>query len=132
MTSDEQHAEQNRILDEITRQLEQTSIDLTLRLGTISDQLAQLKALSENDTLTLMEMSNRTAMLFVSVPIKMLMTAATLLICISDGTTAQKLNKALKSDEDSLHRYATEICDVITSILRDRENAGVNETPSIH
>ena len=132
MNSDRRHAEQNRVLDEITRQLEQTSIDLTLRLGTISEQLAQLKALAENDTGALTEMSNRTATLFVSVPIKMLMTAATLLMCTSDASAAQKLNKALESDKDTLHRYATGICDVITSILRDRESPVVGGTTSIH
>lgn len=132
MTSNEQHAEQNRVLDEITRQLEQTSIDLTLRLGTISDQLAQLKALSENDTGALREISDRTATLFISVPIKMLMTAATLLMCTSSASAAKKLNNALESDKDSLHTYATGICDVITSILRDRENPDIGETTSIH
>ena len=121
-------------MDRMADELEKTGRDLTLRLGTISEQLAELRTLY-GDASGLAELDERTAALFIRVPIKMLMTAATLLMCISTPAAAQQLNAALESDKKNLYEYAKGVCDVMTSILEERDrgqNAGPTHPPSVH
>ena len=61
----------------------------SLRLGAISEQLAEPRSLYEDASGPLADLDERTAALFIRVPIKMLMTAATLLMCISTPAARQ-------------------------------------------
>ena len=133
MTDDERRdAETRRLIREITRELEGTGEDLNRRLGTISNHLATMKALYDDENEPVQNIGERTATLLVAIPIRMLMTAATLLLCTSTPATAKKLSAALDNDCRNIHDYASGICDVITAVLREREDMEIAENTSIH
>ena len=133
MTDNERReAEKNRLISEITRELEGTGEDLTKRLAAISERLAAMKALYDDGNAPVGDIGERAATLLVAVPIRLLMTAATLLMCTSTPKTAEKLSAALDRDSRNLHDYARGICDVITSILREREDMAIADNTSIH
>ena len=133
MTDNERReAEKKRLVREITRELEGTGEDLTRRLAAISERLAAMKALYDDGNEPVGDIGERAATLLVAVPIRLLMTAATLLMCTSTPKTAEKLSAALDHDSRNLHEYARGICDVITSILREREHMAIVRNTSIH